>query len=233
MFRWKKNKDPLPAGPRKLKGHIFIVTYGRSGSTLLQSLIQTIPGVYISGENFNALVPLFESVERVRRARKTWGRKNHPSDHPWFGANRYEPDRYAGRLAQVFSQEIIQPPSDARWIGFKEIRYPGLGDDLPNFLDFMAQNFKNSFFVFNSRSVEDVARSKWWAKKDPEDVYQLLRGMDGFFADYAARHPETSHHVFHENTVADPGTLIPVFEKLGEVFDREKIDNVLGKKLLH
>lgn len=33
--------------------HILIITYGRSGSTLLMSLLNTVDGVLIAGENYN------------------------------------------------------------------------------------------------------------------------------------------------------------------------------------
>src|SRR5688572_1085508 len=48
----------LPAGDRSddthQLGHLFIVTYGRSGSTLLQGVLNSIPGYLIRGENDGA-----------------------------------------------------------------------------------------------------------------------------------------------------------------------------------
>ena len=48
-----------------LKGTLLIVTYGRSGSTILQSLAQTIPGCHTAGENYNALEGLFRASQRI------------------------------------------------------------------------------------------------------------------------------------------------------------------------
>lgn len=53
----------------ELRGTVFIVTYGRSGSTLLQSVVQSIRGAHFTGENFLALLPLMNTVRRVQGAR--------------------------------------------------------------------------------------------------------------------------------------------------------------------
>lgn len=217
----------------KLKGTIFIVTYGRSGSTLLQSLLQSIPNAHIMGENTNVLESLFRASVRARKTRKAWGNKPQAASHPWHGADRIFPNRFEKRLARTFTEEILQPPTDAHWIGFKEIRYPALGDDFPAFLNFCRRGFHNAFFVFNSRNGEDVARSKWWARKPREDVLDLVNQMDERFADFADRNPEFSHHVRHEQTIANPATLQPLFDKLGESLDIAAAETILGERLTH
>ena len=51
-------------------GYVFVMTYGRSGSTLLMGLLNTIPGYLIRGENDDALRFLHDfhqtCVERSR-----------------------------------------------------------------------------------------------------------------------------------------------------------------------
>ncbi len=216
-----------------LKGTIFIVTYGRSGSTLLQSLLQSIPGAHIVGENYNALEGLFRAGRSARKSRKTWGKKPQPATHPWHGADRIDPDRFERRLARIFVQEILQPPPDVRWIGFKEVRYQGLGEDFPAFLNFCRRTFPNPFFVFNSRNGADVAQSKWWARQPREKVLTMVETMDARFARFTAAHPEISYHAVHETTVADPASLQPLFDKLGEPFDIGAAQKALQKRLTH
>ena len=49
---------PNPAatpGDRDDLGYVFVMTYGRSGSTLVQGLLNAIPGYLIRGENAAAL----------------------------------------------------------------------------------------------------------------------------------------------------------------------------------
>ena len=47
------------------EGFVFVVTYGRSGSTLLQNVLNTIPGYCIRGENANTLAHLAKACHAV------------------------------------------------------------------------------------------------------------------------------------------------------------------------
>lgn len=136
-------------------------------------------------------------------------------------------------MTRLFIQEFIQPPSEARWIGFKEIRYPSVGDKLSNHLDFMRRSFPNAHFVFNSRNARDVAQSKWWESQDTENVLEMVADTDERFADYAANNPDHAKHVFYEDFIDDPATLAPVFDMLGEPMDLEALNSVLHVKLTH
>ena len=226
-------RDMISKQLPQLKGTIFVVTYGRSGSTALQGILQTIPGAHITGENYMALEGLFIAAKRLRRADRTWGKKPRPKAHPWYGADLFKPKRFETRLADVFIEEVIQPPSDARWIGFKEIRYQRLGGNLSEFLAFCERSFPNPFFVFNSRNAEDVAKSKWWANQPRERVLELVAAMDARFAEYVEAHPTRSHRVFHEQTVSDPTSLQPLFDKLGEPLDLDAAGTILATPLTH
>ena len=216
-----------------LKGTIFIVTYGRSGSTILQSLLQSIPDTHITGENNNVLASLFQAAQSASNTRQAWGKKEQPKTHPWYGADKIKTRRIEQRLTRVFIEEIIQPHKDVRWVGFKEIRYPQLGKDLPKFLNFCNRNFPNPYFVFNSRNGKNVAKSKWWANKPENKVLNLVADMDAAFANYSSRHPENTFHAKYEDVIENPKCLQPLFQKLGEDFDLDLANKILSKKLTH
>lgn len=225
-----------PAGEGKghnLKGTLFVVTYGRSGSTLLQSLLQTIPGAYLRGENGGALQGLFQSATPLRRAHAEHGLETQPADHPWHGMAEIDVSAYERRLARVFLEEILRPPAEARWIGFKEVRYLQMGANLPQFLNFCRRVFHNPFFVFNSRNHADVCKSKWWAEHPEEVIRPQLERADEIFTRFSTNHPRISHHVQYEEYVADPTRLKPLFEKLGEPYDVDQVAQVMGKRLTH
>ncbi|WP_411958366.1 sulfotransferase [Paracoccus homiensis] len=151
----------------QLKRNLFIVTYGRSGSTLLQRLIQTIPGCTLRGENFNAIEGIWQSFNRVRKTRATWGKTPQPDLSPWYGADEVRPLLYANAMIDAMIAHVLRPPQDARYFGFKEIRYITLDDRFPEMLHFMRAHFKDAFFIFNTRDAEDVKKSAWWKNKDP------------------------------------------------------------------
>ena len=46
--------------PREDLGYLFVLTYGRSGSTLLQGILNSIPGYLVRGENRQILFHLHE-----------------------------------------------------------------------------------------------------------------------------------------------------------------------------
>ena len=54
-----------PASPPRFRT-VNIVTYGRSGSTLLMGLLNAIDGYRIRGENFNCFEELRAKVPRTR-----------------------------------------------------------------------------------------------------------------------------------------------------------------------
>lgn len=235
-FDWRRTRSDIAktfSDCPNLKGSVFVVTYGRSGSTLLQSLLQSIPGAHFSGENYAVLEGLYQATLRAHRTRTNWGKEDRPPNHPWHGASGIDPARFESKLAKLFVDEIIQPPATARWIGFKEIRYVALGDDLAGYLQFIRRTFPNAHFVFNSRRAEDVAKSKWWAKRPEDEVISLVERTDARFADYAKAYPDHSKHVSYDETVADPSSLKPVFDMLGEELDLDLAQSILSVRLNH
>lgn len=216
-----------------LKGTIFIVTYGRTGSTLLQNLLMTIPDCTIRGENHNALRGLFSATSQVKMTKKKWGKKEQPASHPWYGADAIRPNFFANAVVDAFVNNVLVPPQEARWFGFKEIRYHTYEDSFEDMMDFIRQNFKNAYLVFNRRSVEEVQKSAWWANWKPEQVGDLVQKMDQRFADYHAAHPEFTEFLQYETFSQDPLALKPLFDKLGETLDVDKIRAVLDNRLTH
>lgn len=217
----------------QLKRNIFIVTYGRSGSTLLQSLLHTIPECEIRGENHNMMETIWSSAVRARMTRNTWGKTECPPNHPWHGADKIRPGLFAEGMIDSFIANVLQPSPTARYFGFKEIRYDAFGKRFPEVLEFMRRHFKDPLFIFNIRNVEDVAKSAWWKNWKTEDVHKLVNSMDKRFSEYHEQHPDCTFLVSYEEFSQDPLALRPLFEKLGEPLDETKISSVLATKLTH
>ena len=214
--------------------HVFIVTYGRSGSTVLQRLLQSMDGYFIRGENNNTLYALYLAYRRAFEARYSHGKiETHPAD-PWYGANAIDPKSIARSLVLLFKNEILQPPPDTKVLGFKEIRFHEAGDELfEPFLDFIAENFENSKFIFNMRRWQDVAKSSWWATMDPVRVREIIEGADALYQSYAAKNPKRSHLMRYENYVGEPAAFASLFEFLDEPFDAGKILQINEDRLDH
>ncbi len=217
-----------------LKGCIFIVTYGRSGSTLLQTILQSIPGAHLCGENDNVILQIWNAVRKVKGAKSAWGDKggDHPSN-PWYGTKYFRPMHFADRMVDAFVDDVLRPPPTARWIGFKEIRYDEFGDDLPSVLNFMSQSFKNAKFVFNTRDADAVSRSGWWRQHDPNEVKRMVFEQDARFASYASQHRTNTFSASYEEVSTDPYSLEQLFHMLGEDFNAKIIGDILTVRLSH
>lgn len=215
----------------------IIVTYGRSGSTLLQNLLNAIPGYQIRGENNNALFPLSRSWHAVRgnEQMQSMRQSGTPTDptHPWYGAEQVFPEQYGRALARVFTRTILKPDPGVRVSGFKEIRFHTEPGYFWPYLNFIHENFPKARFVFNTRNHADVIRSGWWADKEPEGVNKILQQAEKMFSGYRAHFPDRCHHVHYDAYVADPQTLRPLFEFLGEDWDPQMVTRVMNTPLKH
>ncbi|NVK40229.1 MAG: sulfotransferase [Oceanospirillaceae bacterium] len=215
-------------------GYVFVVTYGRSGSTLLQTVLQSIDGYFIRGENNNAILPLFRTYKRIRSALEEHGYKEIGEHGPWFGADKFNPDRYARKLLDVFVEEVIQPPEDARVIGFKEIRFNETGPkEFFDLLNFMADHFKPAKFIFNMRRWEGVSKSGWWKDYEPDKVRREVEKNDRQFMAYAEEYPERSILLRYEDYSGKPENLRDLFDFLGEPFDLDKLKAISERRLKH
>ena len=218
-------------------GYVFIVTYGRSGSTLLQNLLNSLPGYCIRGENAFSLFHLSRAWEAVEMAEPMRGmrKRGNPSaqTHPWYGAERVDPDSYGRALAETFVREVIRPDPETRVAGFKEIRYHTQKPHFPQHLNFIHRFFPRARFIFNTRDHDAVARSGWWANQEPDHVSRLLTGAEALYADYLKVHPDRGIHLHYDTYAKDPEALRPLFDFLGETYDSDLVTRVMEERLTH
>lgn len=217
----------------ELKGSLFVVTYGRSGSTLLQNLLLTIPGCTLRGENYNAITPLYEACQRVRRTKARWQKAGGEPSHPWYGADSVAPNRFNAALVDAFVKHVIVPPRDTRWLGFKEIRYNTMGERFFDVLNFMRNNFPNAHIIMNTRNKEQVLKSGWWPKHDPDNVRAMITRMDEVFAEYHHRNPSCTSLIDYADFSHDPAAMKPVFDAMDEPYDEAALRAVIARKLSH
>ncbi len=213
------------------EGWVFIITYGRSGSTLLQKLLNTMDGVYVAGENLNVLRGLFEAWRNARVTSIKYGTGHQAVGDPWYGALAVDPDAFARQIGEAFLASVLRPPRGSRIVGFKEIRY--LVPDLAEQLDFMAQVFVPARFIFNRRDVGAVAQSGWWKDADQQKLADDVAQFDAITDAYVAAHPDRCVKLDYEIWTRDPDALRPVFALLDRPFDAVAVADVLAVRLDH
>jgi hypothetical protein len=222
---------------RPSKGYVFIVTYGRSGSTVLQNLLNSIDGYCVRGENNNASAYLADawysinSSKPISNLRKAGVRSK--QTHPWFGAELIDSDRVGQALADVLIKDLIQPPPNCRVAGFKEIRFHYRHESFSRHLDFLNRFFPNCRFIFNTRDHERVIKSGWWARREPETVRQFLIQAERLNDEYLSTHPDRGIMLHFDDYIRNPEALESLFEFLDEPFDIELTRRVMSDKLDH
>lgn len=208
--------------------HLFVVTYGRSGSTLLQGILNTIPGYLIRGENGGVVSyakALVDQTSSVGRAYSSIAKE--PSD-PWYGIADIKRDALVASLGALIIRDIVRPGPDHRCTGFKEIRYgPDRAPDLGVFLDFMEELFPNAGFIFNERNVAATARSGFWTNH-PDALHYLAQFLDRMRIVYD-RGRSNYHWVNYDEYHDSPDALRTLFDFLGEEWDVERLQQQMTK----
>lgn len=206
--------------------YLFVVTYGRSGSTLLQGVLNSIPGYVIRGENGGIFYRLHEICALATVVNREFGADATAKTHPWYGIDKVSRPKLIAELRRLFIDNFLTPAPDTRCVGFKEIRYgPDVVQDLPAHLDFMDFVFPKAAFVFNSRNLADTARSNWW--RDHPDALGFLTEYEGRMRDVFDRGRDNYFWLKYDDYVDNPDALAPLFEFLDEPFDRTAVESVL------
>jgi hypothetical protein len=213
--------------------YVFIVTYGRSGSTLVQNLLNALPGYCIRGENANTLFHLSQAWHAVETAESMRGMRMRavPSApaHPWYGAERVDPDTFGRSLCDTFVREVLRLDDSVRVAGFKDMNSRAF----PHQLNFMRRYFPKARFIFNTRDHDAVAKSGWWAKQEPAQVKEVLRGAEALYHDYLAVHPERCLHLHYDDYAGDAAAFRPLFDFLGQDWDSDLVQKTLDTRLNH
>ena len=207
--------------------YVFVVTYGRSGSTLLAGLLNAIPGYRIRGENYNTLYRLFQADAAIAKACDMFAGVDHLGpESAWYGTPQVRPHLYRAGLIESFVTNVLRPEPGDRVIGFKEIRYTPLHmTDLTEYLAFIRDSFPRSKIIFNHRDPAAVARSGWWV--DDTDAEAKIRAADERLLTYSA--DRRNFHFFYDRIDGGLDHIHALLRFLGEDLDDSSIRAVLGR----
>jgi hypothetical protein len=209
-------------------GYLFVVTYGRSGSTLLMGLLNSLPGYCIRGENQGILYDLFQYHTKAIEAGRKHGLQTEPLTprHPWYGIDQYPVEVAAARMRQLVIDTLLRPEPGTRVTGFKEIRWW-----MPKpveYLNFIQTLFPEARFILNTRNLDDVARSSWYINKP--NAREDLEGVEQRIKDAVARRGDRSYHIHYDDYVRDSSVLRGLYEWLGEDYDPAQVADVMATR---
>jgi hypothetical protein len=213
---------------------VFIVTYGRSGSTLLMNYLNAQPGVRLRGENYLFPVPL----RRVEQPLEAAASKTYPgtylASHPWYGAGVHSVQRWRRGVRRLMLDQAYPRQPVPRTTGFKEIRwfYRTPGAALGETLDWLCELRPPGAVVVLTRDLPTVLSSGWWADMAPdkrERAEDKLRQFERDALAYVEQHPGTAVHITYEDFVAGPAAARRVCSLLGLRFRERTWQKVLAR----
>ena len=89
---------------------VLIVTYGRSGSTLLQGLLNSIDGCVVRGENHNMVYRLYQAYAALLRSQEEVVKAKSDGaspTNPWFGATMLDDKAFVADVAAIVRRQLL------------------------------------------------------------------------------------------------------------------------------
>jgi len=209
---------------------VNVISCGRTGSTLLMGILNSIDGYMIRGENLQIFHKLFEFNQLANRL------KTETKTHPWF--NDHSIDNINQNIKRLFFDFLDQKRTH-RVVGFKEIRY-AFGEfkhqrgelplsplsqkekrDLYKYLDFLHE-LTDCKFIYNTRDINAIIKSAWWATNDKSR--QIIQRFEQIMHHYC-KIKKFCFHVSYEDVISQ--NLKPMFDFLNEKYNPDKINKLL------
>ena len=218
---------------------VLICATGRSGSTTLQRIINTIPNSNICGENMGAVNCLLEFYKRLKVSTRDYipghtkpvtyeqiiNAKVKPS---WY--NSYNLEEIA-KMIQIMIIRLFKKNNNITLWGFKEIRYDGINGNHIEYMNEFIELFPQTKIIIQIReNTAQQAKSDWFAKDRSSSAY--LKKYNKKLYDFYNSHNKVCYFTTFER-MFDMVNMRKIFSFIGceKEFSEEKIKQVLENNL--
>lgn len=184
MFPFRPRRKPSqrptsqqPA-PEPLPTFVFVVTYGRSGSTLVQGLLNALPSTTVRGENGLYALDLFQTHRHaVSFADAHAQHRPRKVASAFYGAHLVTEPRLA-RLERSLMLGLLlgdKTRRRPRRVGFKEVLWHRIpAEDTEAFFTWFELVFPEARYVLNTREMEDASTSGFWRSFDKDEALAAM-----------------------------------------------------------
>lgn len=187
--------------------YVFVVTYGRSGSTLIQGLLNAMPRTLVRGENNFYLLHLYRAWADVRAFRDRHGRHNPRAEHSaFYGLHEIRPGSLVRSTRRLVTAHLLGSTGPDRLdvLGFKEVAWFRLEEaEVADFFDFLERCFPGSRYVLNQRDHAQVLGSGFWQDREREEVVSAIRQVEAIQDFLRTSRPERTLDVHYEQVTSD------------------------------
>jgi hypothetical protein len=215
---------------------ILICATGRSGSTTMQRLINTIPNSNICGENFGAINSLLEFYYRIKHTTVNFvpGHLN-PASYDkiisknvkpsWY--NSYDYQKTINNIKKLIICLFKNSNTTNVW-GFKEIRYDN-GDI--KYIKLFKELFPQTKVIIQIRENIKAQSQSSWMKDDKNSITYLYK-LNTEFYNFYQDNKDFCYFITFEK-MFDSSHLKNLFKfiECEEFYDEKKISEVLSNNI--
>lgn len=214
---------------------ILICSVGRSGSTTLQRIINTIPNSNICGENDGAINFLLKFYKSIKNTMNYLPTKNNliynyedfeknKLSCAWFNSFNYE--NLISELRNMIIKMFKKNDSITTW-GFKEIRYY---DNEIYLIDEFIELFPNTKIIIHIKNnIESQSKSSWFLENN--NSYNFIKNYNDNLITFYEKNKKISYLSTFED-IFDLNKLkkLFIFLQSDNYFDENKINYILQNK---
>ncbi len=235
---WLRSTLGVVLPPWRGRSHfrsVYVVTYGRSGSTLLTGYLSRLPGFDIRGENYLFPLPLADAEARLADASalRYGNRANQQS--PWYGSHLFSMVRWQRDVLRALLNQLYPFQAIPKTIGFKEIRWWYRMDesDYEQKLKWLVSVRSPGAVIFLTRDLDRTMASAWWAKQSEQERMKSRGRLEAFeqlIKCYSDAHPDHAIHITYEDFAAGPAEAERLCRMLGVKFDERVYRQTLATR---
>ena len=215
---------------------VLICATGRSGSTTMQRIINSVPNSNICGENFGAINSLLEFYKRIKTTTFDFVPGHlRPASYEdiiskdvkpsWY--NSYNFQQTVSMIKMLIASLFKNTAATNMW-GFKEIRYDN-GDI--KYLKEFKELFPQTKVIIQVRGNIAAQSQSSWLKKDRNAV-QYLNTLNNEFYNFYNHNKEWCYFTTFEK-MFDMENIKKIFEFIdcSQYYDQNKIKQILDNNI--
>ncbi len=151
---------------------LFVVTYGRSGSTLIQGLLNSLPHTLVRGENDFYVYLMYRAWSQVREFQRRYAKDaRRGPQSAFYGLNEIRPREFVASTRQLMVRQLLGKTtrSQVRVLGFKEVLWHRIEpEETESFFEFFEAVFPMARYVVNRRDHDEASSSGFWLQRGSE-----------------------------------------------------------------
>jgi hypothetical protein len=215
---------------------VLICATGRSGSTTMQRIINSVPNSNICGENFGAINSLLEFYKRIKTTTFDYVPGHlRPASYEDIISKDAKPSWYNSynfqqtvSMIKILIASLFKNKEATNMWGFKEIRYDN-GDI--KYLKEFKELFPQTKVIIQVRGNIAAQSQSSWLKKD-KNAIQYLNALNNQFYNFYNHNKEWCYFTTFEK-MFDMENIKKIFEFIdcSQYYDQNKIKQILDNNI--